>query len=100
MPPKTPLQRGQFIDACIQCITSDEDDEYHGMGDGDMMGMRSCVDMPTGVNSVSRLVYTRSQLSSHANGSCSFCGAKSTHLAMANPYTHRCYILLCDTCVG
>ena len=96
------MQRGQFIDVCTQWIASDETaSEQDGTEDDAAMGVRSCADVPPPATDGARnLVYTLSELSSHAVGACSFCGERSTHLAVANPYTHRCFILLCDTCVG
>jgi hypothetical protein len=96
-PPQTPLQRGNFIDMCTTWLVHEpEDDDAHN---SNILGRTSVDDIHDDI-SKRAFVYTRSELNARMKGKCSFCDNSSSHLVLANPFSQRCYILLCMSCVN
>lgn len=90
--PKTPLQRGLFIDACIKWLVHERNHDEH-----EEPFECTCVGQ-TDVEPQRTFVYTRSELNAFVGDACSLCQKPSSVLVMANPYSQRCFLRVCDEC--
>jgi hypothetical protein len=88
--PQTPLERGNFIDACTSWLVHEPDDEEE---ESQILETTS-VDVVKNVNR-QQLVYTHLEINAGFKRICSLCENPSSHLILANPYSQRCYIVLC-----
>lgn len=95
--PQTPLQRGTFIDECAEWLV-------HEPGEVDtprLLTRTSVEEIDYRCDPLEKegFAYTHSELASKVRGRCSFCAKLSSHMILANPFSQRCFILLCSQCV-
>lgn len=91
--PQTPLQKGNYIDVCTRYLVDKPDEE-----ESSSEKMSTSVD-PIDMRPKEQLfVYTESELNVIETDTCAFCDAPWCRMVVANPFSQRCYMLLCARC--
>ena len=96
-PPQTGLQKGHFINACVTWLVHEPDGDTEP-DDFEQTSVLRQSNEPTQTSS--SFAYTQTELNAISVGVCSFCEERpSTTFVTANPFSQRCYVLLCSQCV-